>query len=400
MKKSLFLSLSFLALSSAVSAQETKFSGEAGTLWAGAVRSFSRGDCVLGDTYLNAKFEAFENKSSVLAEGRAGFDEVSGETYFDLKEIWLDYTDDLWGLRIGRQKTQWGKADGIGITNVICPKDYSSLRAQFDDESCAIDAARLSFTRDSLTADAYFIPFFTPSPLPGETTALIASQNLPDKNLRSAEYGLKLSGYFSFCDLSLYGFYGWEDIPFMDYKMDSSSNITVSAEYERLLMFGADAAVPLGETVLRLEAAFFPQRHMQSPVQDILTGGEVTKHRNNLLALAGLDWMPSGWTFTAQYFADYLAGSTDGLERDKNYTHGATLSISKKLLSDTLELSASGVVMLDDFDSAVELSGEYSLTDSIYLEAGGYIFNEGKEKGTYGEYKDMTSVYLKARYVF
>ena len=110
--------------------------------------------------------------------------------------------------------------------------------------------------------------------------------------------------------------------------------------------------------------------------------------------------MPSGWTFTAQYFADYLAGSTDGLERDKNYTHGATLSISKTLLSDTLELSASGVVMLDDFDSAVELSGEYSLTDSIYLEAGGYIFNEGKEKGTYGEYKDMTSVYLKARYVF
>ena len=109
-------------------------------------------------------------------------------------------------------------------------------------------------------------------------------------------------------------------------------------------------------------------------------------------------WPWQAWT--AQYYCDYVSGKTEKLDRSRNFNHGTTLSISKSLFAETLELSASCVLNLNDLDSAAELSAEYSLSDSIFLEAGGYIFNEGREKGTYGEYKDMTSVYLKARYVF
>ena len=113
-----------------------------------------------------------------------------------------------------------------------------------------------------------------------------------------------------------------------------------------------------------------------------------------------VNWTPEGWTFTAQYYCDYVSGKTENLDRSRNFDHGATLSISKSLLAETLTLSASGVINLNDLDSAAELSAEYSLSDSIKMSAGAWIFNEGKEKGTYGEYKDYTSVYLKARYVF
>ena len=401
MKRTFFFVSAFTFILSLfpLSSQESDFSGEAGSLWAASLRSETCGDFILGDTYLKGKFQAFYGNSSACAEGRAGFDGTENTAYWKLNEIYIDYSEDFWAFRAGRQKAAWGKADGIDITNVICPKDYSSVSALFEDESLAVDAARLGFNRGSVSADFYFIPVFTPASLPEEKTAGLSSITMPEKNIKNAEYGLKLSGYFSKCDLSLYGFYGWEDMPFLSYTL-SSEGVQAAASYKRMAMLGADAAVPLGQTVLRLEGAFFPGRHFQVAAEKILSGSESTEGHNNLLALAGLDWMREGWTFTAQYYCDCLFGDSANLERSRNFDHGATLSISKSLFAETLELSASCVLNLKDLDSAVELSAEYSLSDSIFLEAGGYIFNEGKEKGTYGEYKDYTSVYLKARYVF
>jgi len=409
--KKLFASVFSLCLFSfQLFSQEIKFSGEAASLWASALRSENQGDFLLGDTYLNGKFEAFYEKSSAYAEGNFGFDEVSETKYYGLKEIWLDHTSDFWGIRIGRQKVAWGKADGIDITNVICPKDYSSTRALFDDEHLAVDSARLSLSKDSFSLDAYFIPFFTESPLPKDKTEQLSSINKPEKNLKSSEYGLKLSGYFSWLDFSLYGFYGWEDTPFLDYlpkiENEIQTGFEINAEYKKMTMLGCDTAIPVDELVFRAESAFFPKRHFQTKAEKILSGEEISKRHDNLLALAGLDWMPATWTFTAQYFCDYVFLNKDekeyseNLEREETYTHGATLSISKSLFSETLKLSASGVLMLNDLDSVIELSGEYSLSDSIFIEVGGYIFNEGKEVGTYGQYKNLTCAYLKARYLF
>ena len=46
---------------------------------------------------------------------RPGFkvDQVTGQLVFDLSlgEVWADYTESFWGIRIGRQKAAWGKAD-------------------------------------------------------------------------------------------------------------------------------------------------------------------------------------------------------------------------------------------------------------------------------------------------
>ena len=38
----------------------------------------------------------------------------------------------------------------------------------------------------------------------------------PERAIWNGEYALKLSGYFPALDVSLYGFYGWDDIPFLD----------------------------------------------------------------------------------------------------------------------------------------------------------------------------------------
>ena len=437
MKKLILIAMfGFLAISRLTAEGGVDFSGEVQTTWGvGAPwtdKDTSAGRLLLGDTSLNGKLDVWYDKSSALAEGSVSYDAIIKKLNFTLNELWLDYTDSFWGIRIGRQKAAWGKADGVDITNVLCPTDMSSFAAMTSDDSkLAIDALRLSLNTNQFTADVYWIPFLTPAVLPLEQenplrkfvvpasydlTIEALNQTLtipvsigdidkPETALWNSEFGARLSGYFSAFDVSLYGFYGWDDVPVLEYKATMSDptpqmpfslpdGIVVNGVYKRMAMIGVDAAIPIRNIVLRTEAAFFPQRYFAAE-------GGSAKQRNELSALAGLDWMPDGWTITAQYFCDVVFGELETIDREEAYTHGATLSLSKSLLNETLEASFSGLMNFQDFDSLISPSVNYSISDQIKLETGAYIFIPGPDKdGKYGAYKDLSTIYLKAKYSF
>ena len=392
MKKAFFILTIVLCFTVSLNAEgHTQFSGDLQTQWGvGAPwtdSDKSAGKFTLGNTNFTGKIDAWYGNSSALAEGSISYDALTNSINFSLGELWADYTSSFWGARIGRQKVAWGKADGIDITNVICPSDMSSFAAMTSENSkLPIDAVRLSFSRNQFTADAYWIPFFTPAALPAKKVAGVPIEK-PELAIWNGEYGLKLSGYFPLLDLSLYGFYGWDDMPFIDMKI-TAQGPAISAKYKRMTMTGIDAAIPIKEVVLRTEAAFFPQRYFT-----------IDEKRNELSALAGLDWMPSGWTLTAQYFCDYVFGNLDNIDRKDAYTHSATLSISKSLLNETMDLSLAGVVNFNAFDSLINPSLSYNLSDQINLETGAYILLPGPdEDGTYGAYKDYSTIYINVKF--
>ena len=444
MKKILLITmLGVLTIAGLTAEGGAEFSGDIETLWGvGAPwtdKDANAGRFTLGTTSLTGKLDAYFGNSSAYAEATISYDATgainggfsSGNlgNGFDLSlgELWLDYTDSFWGIRIGRQKAAWGKADGIDITNVLCPSDMSSFAAMTgDDSKLAVDAIRLSISGNQFTADAYWVPFFTPAALPleeknslrkyvipsnirisignGQSLSLpvnVGTFQKPELTIWNGEYGLKLSGYFSLLDLSLYGFYGWDDIPIMEYSMQSAnpatgipSGIIINGNYKRMTMIGMDAALPIGATVLRLETAFFPQRHFQKA-----DGGSL--QRNQISALAGIDWMPTGWTLTAQYYCEYVMESLESLNRKEAYTHGATLSISKTLVNETLELNFSGLIGFNDFDSMLSPSINYSISDQINVGIKAFIFIPGPEReGKYGAYKDLSSICLNAKFSF
>ena len=458
-KKTFSSILTALFIPCLISVQSIDFSADIQTKWAAGApwleNDSTKGRFLIGDTSFAGKVQAYYGNSSAMAEGQVSYNALLNQLDFSLNELWLDYTSSFWGLRIGRQKTSWGKADGIDITNVICPKDMSSFSAMAgDDSSMAIDALRLSFTGNNISLDAYWIPFFTPSSLPVDQNnllrkfiipqsvtipiqtesistsvdapILIDSFEQPEIAIWNGEYALKLSAYLSALDFSLYGFYGWDDIPLLDYTLSYSDptesipyslpkDITVSGTYKRMGMIGADAALPIKETVLRVESAFFPMRHFQKSSESImeqkqnfpLEDTETSEQRNELALLAGLDWMPEGWSFTAQYYCDVVFGNLDSLNRSDMLNHEATLNISKSLLSETLELSLSGVVSFNDFDIMINPSVNYKLSDQINLEGGALLFFEGPYceggincKGDYGKYKDLSSFYINAKFCF
>lgn len=420
MKKLIIITLGILLTTFLTAEGGVDFSGDVQTIWgAGAPWTDSdtaAGQLLLGTTSLSAKLDAYYDNSSALAEASLSYDAVSNKLDYSVDELWVDYTESFWGVRIGRQKTAWGKADGVDITNIVCPSDMSSFAAMTgDDSKLAVDAIRLSLSGNQFTADAFWIPFFTPAalpldegnplrkflmpesvevqmpglPQPIKLPVMLGAIEEPEKKIWNGEYGAKLSGYFPLFDLSLYGFYGWDDTPFFESNA-TRQGIIMNGKYKRMTMVGADAAIPVKDIVIRTEAAFFPQRYFATE-----------EKRNELSALAGFDWMPSGWTITAQYFCDLVFGDLDPIEREDAYTHGATLSLSKNLLNETLEVSFSGLMNFNDFDSMLKPSVNYSLSDQINLEGGAYIFIPGPDKdGKYGAYKDLSSFYLKAKYSF
>ena len=75
--------------------------------------------------------------------------------------------------------------------------------------------------------------------------------------------------------------------------------------------------------------------------------------------------------------------------------------MSKAFVDETLELSVSALLNFNDWDSFVSPALEYSLSDQIRLGTGAYLFFPGPERdGEYGAYKDLSCLYVRARYSF
>lgn len=414
-------------------AQEQKFSGSFSTLSGVALPyTDNSGDFVLGEAKAECEFTAYSEESSLFVNGFVLYDAlknhsdamdfVSGKenSGFSLKEAWFDYTADFWAVRIGRQIGAWGKADGLSVTDVLCPQDQTQFAASTYAESrLGINAARFSLKTDSCSFDAYFIPFFTPSAIPlseesplkkavfGDTVFTKDNITLPKVTIKNCEYGAKLSSYWTLLDLSLYAFYGFDDEPLISYSLSEDDSVIFSGEYKKMFMVGLDTAIPIGGTVIRMEGAYFPERKFavssQNQIEALFQGkdGKKNVELKQFKALAGIDWMPSSWTITAQYYADAVFGNVKMLER-KGYEHCTTLSVSRSFFSETLEISVNAILSLNDFDNVIKGNAEYKLTDEISLSVEGDFFNKGKDgkEGTYGKFKELSCLILGGKYSF
>ena len=424
-----------------ISAQETSFSGSL-TAQAGVglpQTHENKGHFLLGTTVFDGTVKSYMGESMMVVNSQLIYDALGAQSSngtealvsedasfaLKLKEAYFDYNGGSWALRAGRQIAAWGKADSIQVADILCPQDSSvMIAANYKESRLGIDALRLSYILDFLQLDAYWIPFFTPSTLPlakrnplnpiqfpqsfGGTPVSspesMSDFDLPEKKLSNSEYALRLGVNLSSLDFSLYGFYGWEDTPFFAYSSDGGT-IKLKGSYERLMMFGADSAIPLGNFVFRFEAAYFPERYLQTSAEYQMISGlnnESTKRRHQLVGLLGFDWdAGSGLTIMAQYVGDAIFDGVKELDR-KAYTHLATLTLEKSLMNELLSLTLHGELDLCEFSSLIDAEAEYSLTDSIKLGLIGNFFFEGKdsEKGVYGIYRDLSCITLKGKISF
>jgi hypothetical protein len=278
---------------------------------------------------------------------------------------------------------------------------------------------RYSFS--SMAVEAIWLPLFTPARLPDDpenplhglffpSAVEMGEEELP-QSIKDGEYGLRLSWYTHALDFSLAAFYGWNDIPFTEKKLIFSAppvpvGLEITPGYERTLTAGADASIPLGPVLLRLEMAWTGGGRYDTSVDEmtsVLLSGQSAGpvEKQNIKALAGIDWNPGSWTLSAQYYEDLLPDAGSGGTERPWRKNALTLQIARAFFRETLNLSVSSFLDLIDFDSAINAAAAYALTDSLSLTLGGVFFSGGIDnRGTYGAYKELSCIWIKGMFRF
>lgn len=388
----------------------------------------SAGDFIGAQETLRSALDVYGQAASAFLDAKICFDALSafsGENVMEsvsggnvltaeIIEAWFEYRAPLSGaaelsFRAGRQIQAWGKADGVRIADVLCPQNTGVLfTSEYSESRLGIDCARVSLSAAAFSLDFWWAPLFRPSVLPleesdplhaalGPAAAIISADGIdvvtPEASLANGTYAARFSAYFSALDFSLYGFYGFDDTPVLYFVPSESESGKLRAEYYRLAMAGADAALPIGDFVLRGECAFFFDRAFRA------TAGSPIK-KNQICALCGIDWIRSGWTVTAQYYEKIIPAHDDAAADDFR-TNGATVSVSKSFLRETLDVSGTAAVGLIEFDSAFSAEIKYALTDELAASLGADVYFAGpSDDGEYGAYKDLSNIWVKGVFRF
>lgn len=334
---------------------------------------------------------------------------VTSESGLNLMESYLDYTGDNWDIRAGKQIIIWGKADGLQITDIISPKDYSEFLARdFDDMRLAVDAFKVRVLGDISDLELIWIPIFKAAVTPTTESPWTAQgQNVntnvsvtynetvsPEKNLQNSEFAAKYSLYLSGVDLGFSLFNTWNDLPTM-HKTVNGTNVVYSPEYHRLSFGALEFSIPVDDFVLRGEIAGFKGRYYETDG----TNGEQFLEKDSIDSFLGLDWSPgSNWSFSVQIMGSIILDYEEQLTKDEQ-SYTATLNLSKKLFREKLNLSTMYYYSLNDEDSFNRSSFDYAMTDELHVLAGFDVFS-GTSDGSYGQYDNNDELWFKLKYSF
>lgn len=331
---------------------------------------------------------------------------VSRQSGFSLREAYIEHGKNGWGIKAGKQMVTWGVADGLQVTDIISPMDYSEFLAQdYDDIRISVNAIRVNYSNTYIKAEGIFVPtpefYIMPTELDNPWSISLNGMycqlhnNIPEKKLANSEYGGRVSAYLNGVDFSFCALRTWNKMPaFKLNGVTSEKMLDIDALYDQMTMIGADLSTSVGKFVLRAEVAEYldalvsTKNFATNPVQ-----------KNQTSVLVGLDWYPGNdWTIMLQYNHVYIADYSDDLG-EYEHTGMATVNISKALLRNTLKLGAFG-----RFDCAndgaffIRFNADYHLTDEIAIIMGYDWFNA--DKGMFAYYKDNSELWLKAKYSF
>ena len=159
--------------------------------------------------------------------------------------------------------------------------------------------------------------------------------------------------------------------------------------------FGGDISKPLGQLVLRGEAAFNVGKHFSYRPD---ASDQEQKGFNTVNYLVGIDWYaPKDWLVMAQFSSESILKYEDQIAQP-HHNSLLTLNVSKKLLDNTLQLSNFTYFDLNHKGWFSRFTAAYSLNDFIQLSLGYDWF--GGDEGVFSAYKNNSEVWAKAKYSF
>lgn len=400
MKKKIFIIL--ICYFSILSAKDMQIDGllESYHAW----KTNESGELMGERNRLRLNFRKRESKLYMLASFRARQNQFvnDGNPQVELHEAYMEYFSSNWDMRIGRQIFNWGKADGIRVTDVLSPCDYTEyITRDFDEIRIPVESVKFHYLFPVGDLEMVWVPYFTPAVLPESSTSdiqnpwyiahtfsAVPTDNYPSRKLKNSEVAMQYSMYLSGIDMTLSSAYVFDDSPV--YKLSGNE---ITAEYNRLLVSGASLSGSLAEFVIRMETVFIQGKYFQVSDNDLVAKS------NSAKALIGIDWYPGNlWTVSMQLANSQFIFDHDDKFYDDENNYIATLNLNKKLFREKLEIENMLFFGFEEQDLFERINISYSLTDNFRL-AGGIDYFDG-DGGNFGRYDDNDSFWLKATYNF
>lgn len=414
MKKNIILALFILMSSQLVEAQDVGISGFART-YEGV--NFSEGEFLVMQQTLNLNFEKRGEKVAFKANPMLYLNN-SNDLSFNMREIYTDLYFNNFDLRIGKQQVVWGKSDGVFITDIVSPLNLSEfLLPDFDEIRTGVLAAKLDYYIGSGTLEAIWIPLFTPTTMPDESSPFFIprtfmappsfdwSNSEIKPSLENSEMFLKYAAMTSIVDFELMAGYTWDDNPSMhvqkNFLKDSASavpsliGLNISPEHHRLAVAGGAFSTQVKSAIFRGEVAYYNGKHFQTTDPNAI---DALVKKDYFHYLLGADYSIKGLNLSVQFIQETIM-DYDNQMNVSELQSTMTFRAQYNLLRETLHLELFSYIGLTNEDALIRPKITYDFDDSFSILMGSNIF-VGNESGRFGQYHDNSMIYAKIKYNF
>ncbi len=348
---------------------------------------------------LNSKFDYY-------------YDEVVDKDIFQTRELNISsqITEHL-DVKLGRQVLTWGTGDYVFLNDLFA-KDWQAFFSGRSDEylKAPSNSARLTYYFQQLSIDLAYTPDFSPdNAIKGERFAyyspqynsLVSShttgQDLNIKANNKTQAALRLNSDLNGLELAFYAYQGYWTTP------QGIDPLTKQLYYPKLNSWGASIRNNFAKGIINLEYASYNSLESQqgrqilvSPSQSkFLIGYEKELSKNiNLSAQYYLEHR----RHYEQYTSQFSEATTETLA--KEYRHLLTLRLRYSALQQTLTYSLFSFYSPSDDDFYIKPSLDYRYNDEVSFALGTNIFGGKKQHSFFGQHKDNSNIWLRAKYQF
>ncbi len=356
---------------------------------------------------ISARFARDSDQPLVFIDNLA---EEKDSPVMAVRELYLDMYFDRFDLRVGRQFVVWGVLEGVRITDEINPMDFRELiLPDLLDYRIPLWTVKLDWYTDN-GSDLQFlwIPdlrFHEPAP-PGSEWELLQRITDPDgnevtrypgRNFRNSEIGLRYSTRLLETDVSFSWFYTWDDFPvlFRSAMIETALEPTFFPAYTRINIYGATAVRPLGEGVLKLEAAYVPDKYFGLRNDSDIDGdgfldSQGVLQRRHVRWGIGYEFQRWGIDFAPAITQWVILGHDERMIQDRLDT-SLTLFLRKPMPQQSMVLQLLAIALINMEELYLKPKLIMNVTDHFQIAAGfDLFFGEASQLGIGGGTSPIT----------
>lgn len=309
-------------------------------------------------------------------------------------------------VRLGKQIITWGRADALNPTDNLTPKDFTLLSAKDEEERrIGATALKVNYYRDLFTLSFIWLPLFNPSTISlAARPGFLLRQEKRDEG-HPSDHGLaaKVDRTGGDMDWSVSYYYGRDVLP-TGLSVSPSETIL---QHNRLHVFGADFARPLGRYGIRGEAAY-------AITQDQRGADPFIKNPSFFYVLGADRDLTEDLNVNVQFYQRVIVNFEDPYtvqdpdardvavlnaifnQQQDRIQEGLTGRIKATWWNKTLEGELLGVWNANRGDFFLRPSLAYAFTDIWKGFAGADIFN-GRKDSFFGRLQNTTALFVEVR---